>query len=292
MAAKEKRCYDGYLVQGLDPTVYLMPHIMSRRTDSQVMTDLQFDLEKVEKFIREQKKENIPELTLYHFVFAAIARAAFEVPQINRFIAGKRIYERRHVKISMTVKKALTLEAPESQIFPTLEKTDTLKDMVEKIQKETYAATKAEEENDVDALANLVTRLPACVVGGFVRFVLWLDKHGWLPKMLLDVQPFHSSFFVTNVGSIGLPVMFHHLYEFGTCSGFVIIGRKENVLKINQEGQVEKKRILPLRFVADSRICDGYAYSCAFRAISKCFEHPERLLTSFEEEQEKKRKQK
>ena len=281
---REKKCYDGYLVKGLDPVVFLMPHVMPRKTDSEVMTDLQFDLEKVENFIREQKKGDIPELTLYHFVFAALVRAAFEYPQINRFITGRRIYERRHVKVSMTVKKKLSLDGVESQIFPTFEKTDSLKDMVEKIHKAAEEALQQEEEsNGFDKLIAILMKIPPSIIGAFVRFMLYLDRHGWLPKVFLDLQPFHSSFFVTNVGSIGLPVLYHHLYEFGTCSGFLAMGRKENILKVNAEGQVEKRKVLPIRFVGDSRICDGYAYSCAFRSMSKSFEHPERLLKSYEE---------
>lgn len=285
MRIKEKKCYDGYLVKGLDPVVFLMPHIMPRRTDSQVMTDLKFDLEKVEEFIRQQRKGDIPNLTLYHFVFAALVRAAFEYPQINRFIAGKRIYERRHVKVSMTVKKSLSMDGAESQIFPTFEKNDSLKDIVDKIQKSTEEALEESENenNGFDRLVAMLMRIPPSIIGGFVSLMLWMDRHGWLPKVFLDLQPFHSSFFVTNVGSIGLPVVYHHLYEFGTCSGFLAIGRKETVLRFNPKGHVEKRRVLPIRFVVDSRICDGYAYSCAFRSINRCFEHPERLLKSFEE---------
>ena len=47
---KEKRCYDGYLVKKLDPVVFMMPYVMPRRTDSEVMVDLRLDLEKVEAF--------------------------------------------------------------------------------------------------------------------------------------------------------------------------------------------------------------------------------------------------
>jgi len=294
MGKREKKCYDGYLVKDLDPVVFLMPHVMPKRTESQIMVDLQFDLEKVENFIREQKKAGIPDLTLYHFVFAALARAAFEYPQINRFITRRKIYERRHVKISMTVKKSLSLDAVESQIFPKLEKDDNLKAMVDKIQKATDDALAEADSgsNDFDKLVGILMKIPGCIIGAFVKFILWLDRHGWLPKILLDVQPFHSSFFVTNVGSIGMPALYHHLYEFGTCSGFLAMGRKEHVLRINKEGQVEKKKVLPIRFVGDERICDGYTFSCAFREMNKCFENPERLLMSYSEAVEAKNKKK
>ena len=97
MSKRGKKCYDGYEVKGVDPVVMLMPHIMPRKTDSEVMIDLQLELEKVEKFIREQRRAGIPDLTLYHFVFAAVARAAFEVPEINRFIKRHRLFQREKV---------------------------------------------------------------------------------------------------------------------------------------------------------------------------------------------------
>lgn len=285
MAKKEKRRYDGYLVKNLDPVTMLMPHIMPRKTDSEVMIDLQFDLEKVESFIREQKKGDIPNLTLYHFLLAAVARAAMEYPQINRFISGNRIYQRRHVKMAMMVKKSLSIDGEESHILPIFETSDNLKDMVDKIQASAEEALAEKEggSNGFDKLVKLFNLIPQFVLRGFIKFLIWVDRHGWLPAFLLDMQPFHASFFLTNVGSIGLPVLYHHLYEFGTCSGFLAMGQKEFVLKINSDGVVEKHKVLPVRFVGDSRICDGYAYSCGFREIVKCFEHPEKLLKSFDE---------
>lgn len=290
MGKKQKKCYDGYLVKSLDPVVFLMPYIMPRRTDSEVFADLKFDLSKVEEFIRVQRKNGIPDLTLYHFVFAALARAAFEYPQINRFITKNRIYERDHVRVSMVIKKTFELEGKESSIFPVFEKSDTLKDMVEKIQKlaDEAMADRHGDSNRFDNLTGILYSIPPFIVRGFIRLMFWMDRHGWLPKSLVNTQPFHSSFFVSNVGSIGLPVIYHHLYEFGTCSGFVTMGRKETVIRLNRDGEPEKKKVLPIKFVADARICDGYSYSCAFRAISKCFDNPEILLKSFHDLQKEK----
>lgn len=127
---REKKCYDGYLVKKLDPIVFMMPYIMPRKADSEVKVELRIDLEKVEQFIREQKKENMKDLTLFHIVFASIVRAATITPEINRFIAGNRIYQRRHVRISMVVKKELAITGKETTIFPTFQTTDTLKDIV------------------------------------------------------------------------------------------------------------------------------------------------------------------
>lgn len=283
---KEKKCYDGYLVPNLDPVVFLMPYIMPRKTDSEVKIDLRLNLNKVEKFIKETRQEQIKDLTLYHIVFASLVRAAFITPQINRFIAGSRIYQRKHVRISMVVKKELSIEGKESTIFPTFLPTDALSDIVDKIKVQTDLAfaDKKDNSNNFDKLTSVLYKVPPFLLRRVVGFLMFLDRHGWLPKILVDLQPFHSGFFVSNVGSIGLPVIYHHLYEFGTTSGFASIGKKETEYVVNSKGEVTKRRILPIRLVLDSRICDGYTYSCAFKTINKCFENPEILLKPYESE--------
>ena len=277
-----KKVYDGTLVKALDPVVFLMPFIMPRRCDSQVFVNLDLELTKVEPFIREQRA-NIPDLTLYHFVFAALARAAFTVPQINRFIVDGGIYQRNDVKVSMMVKKELAIDGKESAIFPVIEPTDTLEDVVRKCQdlaNEAFADLKG-DSNSFDGLMKVLNAAPSFFTKAFVHAMFWMDGHGRLPKSLRQIQPFHSSFFVSNVGSIGLPVIYHHLYQFGTVSGFVCMGQKEWKLTMDRHGEVHKTKVLPITFLADSRICDGYSYSCAFRAIRKCFDRPEMLLSSF-----------
>ena len=285
MGTKEKRCYDGYLVKKVDPVVFLMPYIMPRRTDSEVMVDLKLDLTKVEAFIRERKAE-MPDLTLYHIVFASIVRAAAVTPQINRFITGNRLYQRRNVRISMMVKKRLEVDGKESTIYPTFEKTDTLAEIVAKTKKLADEAFEQldSESNNFDKFIGLLYAVPPFILRAVIRFLMWLDRYGKLPKALTKLQPFHSAFFVTNVGSIGLPVIYHHLYEFGTCSGFASVGKKEVVTTITPKGVIKTKKVLPVTFVLDERICDGYTYSCALRTIRKCFEHPEWLLESYRPE--------
>ena len=285
MFGREKRCYDGYLVQKLDPVVFLMPYIMPRRTDSETKIDLRLDLTHVERFIKEHR-ESIPGLTLYHIVFATIVRAAAITPEINRFIAGNRIYQRRTVRISMMIKKHLEVNGRESTIFPVFETTDSLAEIVRKTNAlaEEAMAQLDDDSNGFDRFISLLYSVPPFILRGFIGFMMLLDRHGMLPEKLTQLQPFHSGFFVTNVGSIGLPVIYHHLYEFGTTSMFVSIGRKETVRELTQSGKVRTYRILPIRGVVDDRICDGFTYSCAFKTISKCFRNPEILLEGYKAE--------
>ena len=286
MFGKEKKCYDGYLVRKLDPVVFLMPYIMPRRTDSESKVDLRMDLTQVERFIREHR-EDIPGLTLYHFVFATIVRMAAQTPEINRFITGNRIYQRRTVRISMMVKKHLRVQGKESAVFPTFETTDTLADVVRKTNKavEEALANLDDNSNGFDNLIGVFYAIPPFILRAAIGFFMFLDRHGWLPMALVNLQPFHSGFFVTNVGSIGLPVIYHHLYEFGTTSVFIGVGSKETERELMPDGTVRSYRVLPLKAVVDDRICDGYTYSVAFKTMRQCFAHPEMLLEGYKPEQ-------
>ena len=280
---KLKRCYDGYQVPAPDALTLLQPYILKRRTESQVMIDLEIDLTPITAFIKEHK-EDMPGLTLYHIIFAALVRAASTVPQINRFIAGSRVYQRRHVLISMMVKRKLALDGEETAIYPCFEPTDTLADIVNKVNaatEEAFAAMHAEAGNPFDKLTGILEKVPHPLLKMFLDLMLFLDSRGKLPKALVDMQPFHSSFYVTNVGSIGLPVIYHHLYEFGTCSGFLSMGAKETVCKLKPDGSVRTYRALPLKFVLDSRICDGFTYATACKVIKKCLANPEVLMESY-----------
>lgn len=280
-----KHVYDGTLVESLDPVNFVMPYIMPRRTDSEAYFNFRLDLSRMEDFIREQQ-ENIPGLSLFHVIFAIIVRSCAITPQVNRFITNHRIYQRESVRIAMNIKKNLTEDGAESIIFPVFEKTDSLKTIVAKTNKaviDAYAELD-NPQNDVDKLVKILNHLPQFILKGFIKTVMYLDRHGRLPKVLVNAQPFHSGFYVTNVGSIGLPVIYHHLYEFGTTSIFIAIGKKETETSMDRHGEMSRKRILPIKMVMDERICDGFVFSRAYRTILKCFANPEILLEGWKPE--------
>ena len=280
-----RKVYDGIEVPANDPVTFMMPYVMPRRTDSEAYFDFRLDVSKVENFIREHQKD-IPGLSIFHFIFAVIVRCCAITPQVNRFSTGNRLYQREQVRIAMNIKKNLTVDGAETIIFPTFEKTESLKEIVEKTNqaaKEAMADLN-NPESDVDKLTNLLQKMPHFILSIFVKFMIHLDKKGKLPKALVNAQPFHSGFYVTNVGSIGLPVIYHHLYEFGTTSIFIAIGKKETDTTMDCHGEISRTRILPIKMVMDERICDGFTFSRAYRTITRLFANPELLLESWKPE--------
>lgn len=282
--AKRKRRlgdrYDGYRVRVKDPLFDVIPHIMRSRLDSQVFFEEQIDITGLREFIVENRKD-IPNLSMYHLMVAALIRTMVQRPRLNRFVSGRKIYARNYLRASLAVKKSRDIDAEESIVMPEFEPTDTLADIARKFNEEVTEAKKQDDDtkgNKTEILVFFVNLLP----GFLKKFLVWtvrnLDAIGKMPKVINRASPFHSSVFVTNVGSIGLNSIYHHLYEFGTTSIFLAIGKKEVVRELQSDGTVISKNVIKTRFVLDERICDGYYFASSIKLFKQYIKKPKLLL--------------
>ena len=134
--------------------------------------------------------------------------------QLNRFIAGNRLYARNEIKACMTILKEMNRNSESSVIMPRFELEGTLPEAVAEIERLTNPIKKGDEGDDFDAMAKVFDYLPGFLLDFVFRILNWLDKRGWVPKFLLDLSPFHTSFYLTNMGSIGMDPVFHHIYNY------------------------------------------------------------------------------
>ena len=105
---------------------------------------------------------------------------------------------------------------------------------------------------------------------------MWMDKHGLLPKSIIDASPFHMSLGITNLASIKTNHIYHHCYDFGTTSIFIAMGNPREIAKtVNDEVALE--RCIPMGVTMDERICSGAYFAIAFRYFKKLLENPEVL---------------
>jgi hypothetical protein len=118
------------------------------------------------------------------------------------------------------------------------------------------------------------TKFPRLILRGVVGLVKWFDYHG---VALLPDLPFYGSMIITSMGSLGIPAIYHHIYDFGNLPVFLAFGKKYYKLVMDREGNVFKRRHIDLKVVTDERICDGFYYASAFKYIKKLIEHPEAL---------------
>lgn len=274
--------YDGIRLRNVDTFFLLIPYIMKKRDDSQIFFEEVADATLLDKFVREHQEE-IPGLKVYHVIIAAMVRLFALRPRVNRFVCGNKIYARRHIAVSMAIKRTLTDDGEETNIKPIFDPKATLADVVALVNKEVDFNKQAGAENDTDKFAKLIGHLPPFILRTVVNFIMWLDNMGIMPKSIIDFSPFHCSAYLTNLGSLGIKPVYHHIFNFGTTSIFVSMGKKEYQYHASDEGELIKKRIIGLKMVVDERICDGYYYAYSMRLFAKIINNPAVLLEPPEE---------
>lgn len=269
---------EGRRIKSGAPMDAVAPFIMPTRGGASNYFSASVDIEKCEQLIREKRKEGLKGLGMLHIFMAAYVRLISQVPGVNRFLRGQRVYARNNIEICLAIKKELKLNAQETVIKLMPKHSDTLIDIYNQLSKEIEENKQEGDHNNMDGVARILTKIP----GVFLKFTVWLlkllDYFGLLPRFLTKLSPFHGSMFITDMGSLGLPPIFHHLYEFGNLPVFIAMGAKRTEYVTTAEGEVEKRRFIDFTIVCDERICDGHYYATAFKTLRRLLENPERLL--------------
>lgn len=270
--------YDGWRVRNVDTVFQVIPYFLRTRMDAQNFYSDRITINHLEQFVQDHKAE-IPQLSIMHIIIAALVRLFSQRPNLNRFVVWNKIFARNHFNLSIAVKRSLTDDGEETLIKPYFHMEDTLQDVVKRIDSEIEKNIKIGQKNGSDAVAKTLGFLPSFLLRTAVLTLFWLDKIGLMPRTIFRVSPWHSSVFLTNIGSIGVESIYHHLYEFGTCSMFVALGRKTTRNVADKNGNHIKEKSLLLRFVLDERVCDGFYYASSMRVFNKILANPECLLS-------------
>jgi len=270
--------YDGWRVRNVDTVFSVIPFFLRTRMDSQNFFEEQISIDHLEDFIKDHK-EDIPGLSLMHIIMAAHVRLISQRPHLNRFVVWNKIFARNHINFAIAVKRTLSDDGEETLIKPHFLPSDTLQEVVRKVLKEQQDNQQVGQKNDSDKISKIMGMLPSFFLRTTVFFLLGMDKVGIMPKIINKASPWHCSLFLTNIGSIGVESIYHHLYEFGTCSMFVAMGKKSRSHAMDRNGELKVHKSIHLKFVLDERICDGFYYASSMRLLSKYLAHPSMLLT-------------
>lgn len=270
--------YDGWRVRNVDPVFSVIPYFLRTRMDSQNFFEESLNIDYIEEFIKKHK-EDIPNLSIMHVVMAALVRLISQRPHLNRFVIWNKIYARNHMNFSIAVKRSLSDDGEETLIKPYFQPSDTLQDVVSKVVNEQMSNQQVGQNNSSDTISKILGLLPDFMLRSVVFTLLHMDKIGIMPKFINQASPWHCSIFLTNIGSIGVESIYHHLYEFGTCSLFVAMGKKSRNHSLDKEGTLKARKSIQLKFVLDERICDGFYYASSMRMLNKILMEPDVLLT-------------
>lgn len=278
---------DGKKVKNASLLFRIMPHIMRTREDSQVYFSQDVPIKYMDAYINKKAEEGI-KLSYMHIIYAAIVRTIYERPWLNRFVIDGRTYNRDSIFMSLTIKKGLEDGAPETVVKLEFTGKESLLEIKEKLENSIQKNKDVKTKNSMDKLVIALEKTPNIVLKAVVGLFKILDKYGILPKKIIELSPFHTSAFLTNVGSIGIDAIYHHLYNFGTTSLFFAMGKKKRDF-IHEDEEIVEEKCISIAFVGDERICDGYYYASSFKLFNKYIKRPELLEKSIEEEKKKEK---
>lgn len=268
---------DGRLVRHLEATQQIVPYVMGSRPAAAVYLKETFDITRTLDYIGQNNaqpdKEN---LSLFTVLLAALLRTGVLHPKLNRFVVGKRIYARNQLQISFTMKQKMTEEGSEMVIKETFHPEDTLKDVAAQVN----GVINRARQNPVKShgLIENMLKLPPFLLTTVFYVEKFLNNWGLLPAGLIKTDPLFSSVFVANLGSLDLQTVFHPLYERGTISLFVVLGKyREEVPLWNMDGQLTYKSMVNVTISIDSRIADGFSISRSLQTLRTLLENPELL---------------
>ena len=263
-------------VKTISPMSAVIPFIMVNRTGSQNFISDTVDIEKVEKYIKEKQTQGMQNISMMHVMIAAYIRLVSQRPALNRFIRGQRVWTRKNIEVSLTIKKEMSLDSPDTVVKITLPPSATLEDVYTALNNE-IVSYRANPGGDFDDTARAFTRLPGLIFKFAVASLRFLDYFGLMPKAISRVSPFHCSYFITSMGSLGIPPIYHHLYDFGSCPVFFSFGAKRRAYEIDTTGLVRRRQYMDFTFVLDERICDGYYYASALKLLKNILKNPWQL---------------
>ena len=275
---KDRR--DGWYLSGLDSMHVMMPYMFGNRTANEAVLGEVIDLTAVDAFLKEKNAAG-PEFkyTWFHVITAALAKAILLRPKMNYFIAGGRYYERKKIQVAFNVKRQFADEAEEAMAKFVLdpEGGSPLEQVHSYVQSFVHKVRVEDRTEGVTNVLNFVQHLPRPLF----RLLAWtlkkLEYYGHYPASLAKDDPCYSSVYVTNLGSIKMNADYHHLFDWGTISFFVVISEKKLRPFFHEDGTYDLRNTLKLGLTIDERIADGYYFAKTLRLVRHLFAHPELL---------------
>jgi hypothetical protein len=240
------------------PMRRFMPFISPRRNDSVFHLAQDFELEAAFEFLDKHNRERPPDrpVTIFHLLLRSCSQALLLRPGVNRFTFSA-LREIADGARMITIKRRFEPE------------TESLDEMVDGIYGRLRPA-RAGVQSTADKETGLLLRLPVFLTSWLVRANDWLDRLGLLPRAMIDSDPLNCSIFFGNIGSVGHPAGFHHLWEHGNCSIFCVVGKIEP--------RANGRRGMTVCWTYDERVEDGIYSAVTLAGIKERLEKPELLL--------------
>ncbi len=263
-------------VSGLTTLIF---HLMPKRTESEVYLADKIDATELVKFIEKKNAEHDNyKTTIFHCFVLAVARMLKERPKMNRYVQGRRMYERDSISLSFMAKRRFADDAEESFMQVVPKDTDTIDEISHQIYGDVREVRKHEHSTGgMDATVDKFAKIPRFLLMLVFRFVRTLDFFGKVPQSLREGDSNFSSVLLSNLGSIKGPAVYHHLNNYGTNSIMITVGTLHKEEIVMPDGTKQIRDVLDFGATLDERIGDGFYFVRSLNLVKYIFAHPELL---------------
>ena len=247
---------DGKKVKGMTIIEKAEPFFMPQRIDAVNYVNVKAPCGPLDEFIAREKKNG------------------------NHFTYMHSIYQRNYISISLDIKKKLEEEAEDVTCKFYFTGRESLSEVAKIVDDEIAKNLVADNVHRTTKIAGRFCKLPDFLFRWALAICRWLDRHGILPKSLIKASPFHTSCFLTNLKSIKLPYIYHHLYNFGTTSMFVAMGKEKVEPYVENNKELKLGKFITCGITLDERVADGFYMSKTLKLFKDLLANPDSLMES------------
>ena len=271
---------DAYYLRDADSMHVIMPYVMPNRCANEALLSQDFDITEIDRYVKARNAENPSfKYTWFHIICAALVKTIILRPKLNYFISGYRLYERKDIEVAFTVKRKFEDNSEEALARFIVDRDGG--NLIEQVHSfvESFV-TKVRKHNRTEGITNKFNFYQA-LPRPFFRFFVWIlrrmEYHGIYPESLKKDDPCYSTVYVTNLGSIKMSADYHHVFEWGTNSFFVVMNEMKTIPFYKEDGTFEMKPSIRLCFTIDERIADGFYFAKSIKYFNYLLQHPELL---------------
>ena len=272
---------DGTLVRNLHPYRQIMQYVMPTRVEATCYYDVPVRAERLEAYLKKARAKFGANMT--HCVVAGGYMALAGIPSLNRFVVGRRLYQRDGVWVSFSMKRQKRNRAAKLSVVKLrMEEGESFEGLVSRIN-DKIGHERSGEKTYADKEYDLFNLLPRPVLQVATAFLKWLDFNNLLPGSFIRPDSLYTSMVIANLGSLDMSAAYHHLYEWGNSPFFLMVGAVED-RAIIENGVPVSARILPIRVSFDERIEDGLSCMKGIEFFETMALNPERYLGCLEDD--------
>jgi hypothetical protein len=267
---------DGIYLKKLPGFRKMFPFLMRTRTESVILYSQRVRLRNTLAWLEKANAGREKKLSIFNVVLAASVRTLALRPDANRFVAGRRIYQRRTIDLGFIVKRELNEKAAETNVKISFDPLSTIADVAARVSEAVKSTRKSGTSSD-EKMTDFVTSLPRFVTRLAVWGIRTLDYFNLLPSSFIKGDSLYVSAYMANLGSIGLDAVFHHMFEWGNAAFFIVVGKRKKEPVVNELGVIEVQEVLDMNISLDERITDGVNYSTTIALLTDLIENPAKL---------------